>query len=114
MSFQLPLTDNLNVDAAIPITGPTRPGETSLGTAPVRAFNSTPTLRNITTIIPDAYVIRITVKSLLPETKNFMYRVLNRNNTVSTQVLTQGINQLLTANLGSTTNGVSPLGSVPR
>lgn len=96
MSFSLPVTDNLNVDASIPAAGPTRPGEQA-PTGQVRAFNNNAGSRNITTIIPDAYLVRLTVKSLLPETKNFMYRVLNRGNVVSTQTLTTGINSLLTS-----------------
>jgi hypothetical protein len=36
----------------------------------------TPTKRKITTIIPDAYQVSITVSELFGETQNFMYQML--------------------------------------
>jgi len=47
-------------------------------------FFNNQTSRKIKTIVPDAYLIRITVKSLLAETKNFMYSLINSNPAVTT------------------------------
>jgi hypothetical protein len=94
LSFGLSVTDSLNVDASIPVAGPTLNPQQTLETI-VRGFNNVATPRNVTTIVPDAYNIRITVKSLLPESKNFMYSVLNKNNVVTTNTLGVGINDVL-------------------
>jgi len=47
-------------------------------------FFNKQTTRAIKTIVPDAYLVRITVKSLLAETKNFMYSLINSNPVVTT------------------------------
>jgi len=88
IDFNLQLVDNINVDASTPNlqNGPVRPGE-QLSENVVRFFNNQITNRSVSTIVPDAYNIKITVKSLLPETKNFMYTVLNKNNIVSARTL---------------------------
>lgn len=100
IDFNLNVTENLNVDASTPVTGPTRPGE-QIPDVVVRYFNNSPGLRKINTIIPDAYSIKITVKSLLPETKNFMYTVLNKGNLVSTRKLGAGVDDFLNPFVGS-------------
>jgi len=94
INFDLSTVENLNVDASVPSVGPTRKGET-LPDVAVRYFNNTTSKKNVSTIIPDAYNIRITVKSLLPETKNFMYTVLNKTNIVSTNTLGAGAGEVL-------------------
>lgn len=101
LSFGLSVVDNLNVDASAPLTGPVREGDST--TTPIRGFSNNSVLRNITTIVPDAYRVRITIKSLLPESRNFMYSVLNKNNIVTTNTLGLGINNVLNPFLNSST-----------
>jgi hypothetical protein len=90
LTFDLSYIDNLNVDAAMPIANNVLPGITSvvnkIFNSPniVRGFSNTSTPRSITAIIPDAYNIKISVKSLIAESKNFMYSVLNGKQTVTT------------------------------
>jgi len=55
-------------------------------------FFNNQTSRKIKTIVPDAYLIRITVKSLLAETKNFMYSLINTNPAVTTSSTPFGLN----------------------
>jgi len=43
--------------------------------------------KNIKTIVPDAYLVRITVKSLLAETKNFMFSLINSSPVVTTSTI---------------------------
>lgn len=69
-----------------------------LNTATTRAtttykseFFNNQTSRKIKTIVPDAYLIRITVKSLLAETKNFMYSLINSNPAVTTSSTPFGV-----------------------
>jgi hypothetical protein len=40
-------------------------------------------------------MIKINIKSLLPESKNFMYTVLNKKSIVSTNTLGVGLNSVL-------------------
>lgn len=101
IDFNLSITDNLNVDSSSPAAGPTRPGE-QLPDNVVRFFNNQVTNRSISTIVPDAYNVRITVKSLLPETKNFMYTVLNKGSLVSTNSLGAGASSALNPFAGNT------------
>ena len=90
LNFDLSYIDNLNVDAAMPVANNVLPGITSvvnkIFNSPniVRGFSNTSTPRSITAIIPDAYNIKISVKSLITESKNFMYSVLNGKQTVTT------------------------------
>jgi hypothetical protein len=90
LTFDLSYIDNLNVDAAMPVANNVLPGITSvvnkIFNSPniVRGFSNTSTPRSITAIIPDAYNIKISVKSLIAESKNFMYSVLNGKQTVTT------------------------------
>lgn len=56
--------------------------DTTLGQ--IAGFTAKVSRNQITTIVPDAYVINITVKSLIPESKNFMYSVLNKRPVVTT------------------------------
>lgn len=90
LTFDLSYIDNLNVDAAMPVANNVLPGITSvvnkIFNSPniVRGFSNTSTPRSITAIIPDAYNIKISVKSLITESKNFMYSVLNGKQTVTT------------------------------
>lgn len=93
LSFDLNVQDQLNVDVSVPITGPTQPG--SPQDFIVRGFNNNNVFRNITTIIPDAYMVKIAVKSFLPESKNFMYSVLNKKSLVTTNTLGVGLNSIL-------------------
>jgi hypothetical protein len=95
LSFGLPIIDNLNVLTEVrqgttgrrlspDEIGPNQPESTSV----IRDFTNSEVTRNIKTIVPDAYLIKITLKSLLTETKNFMYELINDNPVVSTSVLT--------------------------
>ena len=94
LSFDLPYIENLNLDAAPPTRLP--PGSSIFNNLLNRAFNSVPqvrgfvntsTPRRINAIIPDAYVIKITLKSLIAESKNFMYSILNQGSLVSTRTI---------------------------
>ena len=90
LTFDLSYIDNLNVDAAMPVANNVLPGITSVvnkifnNPNIIRGFSNTSTPRSITAIIPDAYNIKISVKSLIAESKNFMYSVLNGKQTVTT------------------------------
>lgn len=90
LTFDLSFIDNINIDASLPTTNPVQPGITSIVNkifnSPnlVRGFNNFSTPRKITAIIPDAYNVKISVKSLIAESKNFMYSILNENQTVTT------------------------------
>ena len=55
-------------------------------------FFNNQTSRKIKTIVPDAYLVRITVKSLLTETKNFMYSLINSSPVVTTSNTILGLN----------------------
>ena len=94
LSFDLPYIDNLNLDAAPPTRLPA--GSSVFNNLLNRVFNSTPqvrgfvntsTPRKINAIIPDAYIIKITLKSLIAESKNFMYSILNQGSLVSTRTI---------------------------
>jgi len=96
LSFELSTIDSLSVDK----TTESRkggPGQLRLDTIKktVRGFSNISTVRNITTIIPDAYEIQISLKSLLPDTKNFMYSVLNKEPVVSASTLSPNVNSIL-------------------
>jgi hypothetical protein len=93
LSFSLDTVDSLSVDKLADTKGQIRldNGNNNL----VRGFSNNTTIRNITTIIPDAYQVRITFKSLVPDTKNFMYTVLNKDPIVSASTLTPGVNSVL-------------------
>lgn len=94
LSFSLDTVDSLSVDKVTEnLSSQLRldKGNNNL----VRGFSNNTTLRNITTIIPDAYQVRITLKSLVPDSKNFMYTVLNKDPVVSASTLTPGVNSIL-------------------
>jgi hypothetical protein len=82
LNFNLATTGNLRVDA-VPqgpeFAGPASPSLTTSQNKfiPVRA------------IVPDAYVIRISVKGLIADTKNTMYNVLDESSIVTTRTLLQ-------------------------
>jgi hypothetical protein len=84
--------NNLNTDQTFNINGPPRnlvddffsEAITRATTTYKSEFFNSQTSRKIKTIVPDAYLIRITVKSLLAETKNFMYSLINSNPAVTT------------------------------
>jgi hypothetical protein len=76
LEFNLDYTNTvLNDTLPVPLTGPTQPG-----TPPESSIKDIKTItetKKFRTIIPDAYVIRITLKALTAETRNFMaYTVL--------------------------------------
>jgi hypothetical protein len=63
----------------LPITLPyneQQPGFNSAGTA-VTVDNQS-SFKTINAIIPDAYLVTITLKSMLGNTKNFMYHLIDR------------------------------------
>lgn len=91
--------NNFNTDDTFNINAPPRNlvGD-FFNTATTRAtttykseFFNNQTSRKIKTIVPDAYLIRITVKSLLAETKNFMYSLINSNPAVTTSSTPFGV-----------------------
>lgn len=91
--------NNFNTDDTFNINAPPRNlvGD-FLNAATTRAtttykseFFNNQTSRKIKTIVPDAYLIRITVKSLLAETKNFMYSLINSNPAVTTSSTPFGV-----------------------
>ena len=94
LSFSLDTIDSLNVDKQTDNqTGQLRLDKNNNNL--VRGFSNNTTLRNITTIIPDAYQVRISLKSLVPDSKNFMYTVLNKDSVVSVSTLAPSINSVL-------------------
>ena len=101
LTFDLSYIDNLNVDAAMPVANNVLPGITSVvnkifnNPNIIRGFSNTSTPRSITAIIPDAYNIKISVKSLIAESKNFMYSVLNGKQTVTTSTKTAQVVNLV-------------------
>lgn len=102
LSFRLPFIENLNLDTSPPVV---QPPNTSIVNRLLNSFfNNQPQIRGfvnaispkpITAIIPDAYVIKITIKSLIAESKNFMYTVLNQNSVVSTRTLAEQAQSVL-------------------
>lgn len=93
LSFSLDTIDSLSVDKLTDTSGQLRLNKDN--NPIVRGFSNNTTLRNITTIIPDAYNIKITFKSLVPDSKNFMYSVLNKDPVVSASTLIPGANSTL-------------------
>jgi len=95
LDFNLSYIENLNLDESLPIRSPSGGFLSNLlnrfgnGPSVVRGFVNSLTPRKIKAIIPDAYVVNITVKSLISESKNFMFSVLNNESLVSTKTLTQ-------------------------
>jgi len=93
LAFNLSYIENLNLDESLPPKTPSGGFFNNLlnrfNNAPsvVRGFVNSQTPRNIKAIIPDAYVINITVKSLITESKNFMYSILNNESLVTTRTL---------------------------
>jgi len=84
IKFNLAATESLSVESGT--NNPTSQLTSAIDSVFQRVIGFTgQTSRNeISTIIPDAYVINITVKSLIPESKNFMYSVLNKAPVVTT------------------------------
>jgi len=94
LSFSLDTIDSLNVDKLADNQNSQLrldKGNNNL----VRGFSNNTTLRNITTVIPDAYQVKIGLKSLVPDSKNFMYTVLNKDPIVSASTLAPSINSIL-------------------
>jgi len=56
-------------------------------TGPELGFSMASKPQKITTIIPDAYQISISLKSLISESKNFMYSVLDQKRAVTTRTI---------------------------
>ena len=84
IKFNLAATESLSVESGA--NNPTSQLTSAIDSVFQRVIGFTgQTSRNeISTIVPDAYVINITVKSLIPESKNFMYSVLNKAPVVTT------------------------------
>jgi hypothetical protein len=77
-------TFNINATPKDIIGESLRSAATAATTTFQNQFFNKQTSRKIKTIVPDAYLVRITVKSLLTETKNFMYSLINSNPVVTT------------------------------
>jgi len=97
LTFDLSYIDNLNIESALPtfqggvgnaVGGLIRNFLNNKVTETIGFFNQ-PIRKKITTIIPDAYVIKITLKSLIADSKNFMYSILNNTPIVTTSVSDQ-------------------------
>lgn len=95
LSLSLSTIDNLNVVERLNVSGrqlrddevgPPTPVSTT-----IRDFTNNEVKRNVTTIVPDAYMIKVTLKSLLTETKNFMYELINPNPVVTTSSLNANV-----------------------
>ena len=84
---------------------------------PTRDIASSSTSTEFTAIIPDAYVIKITLKSLVTETRNFMaYTVLGKQNTNTIASITDLDEQLVAEvnkYLGNSTIGGQNIGNQP-
>jgi hypothetical protein len=93
LTFNLDTIDSLNVDKLANTQGQIRLDKNNNNL--VRGFSNNTTLRSITTIIPDAYQVKITFKSLVPDSKNFMYTVLNKDPIVSASTLSPNVNSVL-------------------
>jgi hypothetical protein len=79
---------NLVTDQTFNINGPPRSSFDQFLPLPTfykSEFFNKQTSKKVKTIVPDAYLIRITVKSLLAETKNFMYSLINSSPAVTTE-----------------------------
>lgn len=100
LTFNLDTVDSLSVDKLANTQGQIRLDKNNNNI--VRGFSNNTTLRSITTIIPDAYQVKITFKSLVPDSKNFMYTVLNKDPIVSASTLSPNVNSILNP-LASTT-----------
>jgi hypothetical protein len=90
MNFTIPTTLQLNTNVSVPynpnlpqanniIPGQTNSviGSQSMAITPI----------DVTAIIPDAYQVRLTIKSLVTETKNFMYHAIGEKTKVSVSTL---------------------------
>jgi len=95
LSLSLSTIDNLNVIQQLNVTGrqlrDDEVGPQTPVTTTLRDFTNREVSRNITTIVPDAYMVRVTLKSLLAETKNFMYELINPNPIVTTSSLNANV-----------------------
>jgi len=90
MNFTIPTTLQLNTNVSVPynpnlpqanniIPGQTNSviGSQSMAITPI----------DVTAIIPDAYQVRLTIKSLVSETKNFMYHAIGEKTKVTVSTL---------------------------
>jgi len=87
-------TSNYNTDFTFNINSPQKNPFDDLFAPPTtfkRDIYNQQTSRNIKTIVPDAYLVRVTVKSLLAETKNFMYSLITDNPVVTTSTTPFGL-----------------------
>jgi hypothetical protein len=82
LNFNLATTGNLRVDA-------TPQGPEFAGPASPSLITSQNKFIPVRAIVPDAYVIRISVKGLIADTKNTMYNVLDESSIVTTRTLLQ-------------------------
>jgi len=88
IKFGLSTSTELGVD-----TGTTNPANILNNVIDrITGFTARVSRNEISTIVPDAYVVNITVKSLIPESKNFMYSVLNKQPVVTTSSLPSPVN----------------------
>lgn len=94
LTFDLSYIDNLNVESAIPtfqggignaVGGVIRNFLNNKVTE-VKGFFNQPIRKKMTTIIPDAYLVKVTLKSLIADSKNFMYSIINNQPLVTTSV----------------------------
>lgn len=107
LNFNLSFADGLNIDSSSPLSNLNE----SLNA--IAGFSFSGLNKSIKTIVPDAYTVKISIKSLLPESKNFMFSVLNKNNIVTTDTA-GGINNILnpflnTASQNSNSPSQNPL-----
>lgn len=51
--------------------------EVAAGSSDIHNIQNTTNIKSINTIVPDAYTVTITLKSMLGDTKNFMYHMIN-------------------------------------
>jgi len=83
------------------ISIPTSNSVTSNAFSDTQAVNSATGTRNIMAVIPDAYRVSITLKSMIANSKNFMQHMITNSNIVKTGT-SSGY-----GNIGSTVNGLA-------
>jgi len=97
LTFDLSYIDNLNLESALPtfqggignaVGGVIRNFLNNKVTE-VKGFFNQPIRKKMTTIIPDAYLVKVTLKSLIADSKNFMYSIINNQPLVTTSVSDQ-------------------------
>jgi hypothetical protein len=116
MNFDIPTTLQLNTNVSVPYNPNLPQANNAIPGAASSVVGSQSmqiTPLNVTAIIPDAYQVRLTIKGLTSETKNFMYQAIGEKSkvTVSTlinQNIGTAADQLLKATASNRSSSVLP------